>query len=340
MQKKGIHHLYIGKDRGLVKSVNFRKNKKPGITTMMVERAAEKREENLELWALFDLEIKLIGTSIFKPGMHLYLNPTIPGFGDPVDKSSLSRVLGLGGYYIVTSVTNDFVPNWETTITAKWTSYPISPSESTLVLNDPVQSDLRYDTIINTNIINSIGGGAMRGVNITKTKSTAPISTKPAGKGMPKPVNQQLQESANYYDGIDSATLTNLASGPEGFRSWLDQRYQQTQMSYADAENDFTYRITNAGAGGRQLFLNEFNTIQEAESVGLGMQKTAIVKSEGTVYGGKKADFLTYTKKYQDGSEKIIGGFFVYGKGETRADAEVFIEYKELSKAAERAKKE
>ena len=267
--------------------------------------------------------------------MHLYLNPTIPGFGDPVDKSSLSRVLGLGGYYIVTSVTNDFVPNWETTITAKWTSYPISPSESTLSLNDPIQSDLRYDTIINTNIINSIGGGAMRGVNITKTKSTAPVSTKPAGKGVPKPVNQQLQESANYY-GIDSAILANLG-GPAGFTNWLDQRYQQTQESYADAENDFTYRITNAGAGGRQLFLNEFNTKQQNESVGVGVQKTAIVKSEGaTVFGGKKADFLTY----QDGSGKIIGGFFVYGEGETRADAEVFIEYKELSKAAERAKKE
>ena len=121
--EKGIFHFRPGIDRGLVKKVSFRKNKKPGFTTMMVERAFSENKESLQLWAIFDIELTLIGNTLLKPGMHVYLDPSTIGMGSPQTLRSFSRSIGLGGYYLVTSVSNSISDGeWETNIIAKWVS--------------------------------------------------------------------------------------------------------------------------------------------------------------------------------------------------------------------------
>lgn len=121
--EKGIFHFRPGIDRGLVKKVSFRKNKKPGFTTMMVERAFSENKESLQLWAIFDIELTLIGNTLLKPGMHIYLDPSTVGMGSPQTLRSFSRSIGLGGYYLVTSVSNSISDGeWETNIIAKWVS--------------------------------------------------------------------------------------------------------------------------------------------------------------------------------------------------------------------------
>lgn len=150
---RGVHHISLAQDRGLLKSINFSKVKKPGLTEMMVERAHEKKEENIELWSNFSLDLSMIGNSIFHPGMHIYLNPTLPGFGDPKDKTSLSRILGLGGYYMITSVSNTLLPNWQTNVQAKWVSYPITDAGEATIIDDPVQHKTRHDALISNVVI-------------------------------------------------------------------------------------------------------------------------------------------------------------------------------------------
>lgn len=119
--KKGIFHFKPGIDRGLVKRVNFRKNKKPGFTELMVERAYAENKETLQLWATFDIEITLIGNTLLRPGMHLFLDPSTVGMGSPSDLGSFSRSIGLGGYYLVTSVSNTISDgDWETNVIAVW----------------------------------------------------------------------------------------------------------------------------------------------------------------------------------------------------------------------------
>ena len=120
-RKKGIFHFRPGIDRGLVKQVKFRKNKQPGFTTMMVERAFRENEESIQLWATFDIDLALIGNSLLKPGMHIYLDPSTVGMGSPQNRASFSRSIGLGGYYLVTAVSNTIQDgDWETNVVAKW----------------------------------------------------------------------------------------------------------------------------------------------------------------------------------------------------------------------------
>jgi hypothetical protein len=119
--KKGIFHFKPGVDRGLVKQVKFRKNKKPGFTTMMVERAFAENKESLQLWAIFDIDLVMIGNTLLKPGMHIYIDPSTVGLGSPQSLSSFSRSIGIGGYYLVTSVSNTISDgDWETNVVAKW----------------------------------------------------------------------------------------------------------------------------------------------------------------------------------------------------------------------------
>ncbi len=150
---RGVHHISLAQDRGLLKSINFSKVKKAGLTEMMVERAHEKREENIELWSNFSLDLSMVGNSIFHPGMHVYLNPTLPGFGDPKDKTSLSRTLGLGGYYMITSVSNRLLPNWQTNVQAKWVSYPVMDASEATIIDDPIQHKTRFDALISNVVI-------------------------------------------------------------------------------------------------------------------------------------------------------------------------------------------
>ena len=69
--------------------------------------------------------MSLEGNALFFPGMYLYLDPSTAGFGSIKSSKSLSRVLGLGGYYMVLSVRNQIDgTGWTTNIHAIWQSAP------------------------------------------------------------------------------------------------------------------------------------------------------------------------------------------------------------------------
>ena len=333
----GIHHLYVGNDRGLVKSINFSKVKNAALTAMQVARAHEQKEENIELWSTFHLDLKMVGNAFFKPGMHLYLNPTLPGFGDPKDRTSLSRTLGLGGYYLVTSVSNNLLPRWETSVQAKWVSHPVKDGEAPEILQ-PIQAKTRFDAAVSAVVVLD-DEGLFQGTDTTKLiiKRSTPVDpSAPKGKGQPMPTNQQLLLSSKQLEpGVEvgsQAVLSGL-SGPTGFTAVLDKAYQKTQENI-EGGNNFTYDIANVNA---ELGSQKYQSDKFLEDYKKGLNDPKVTTTEGTAVGdgGKKAKMYSFSPP----AGGMQAALFIYGGegdegGTGPADAKNIILY------AERAKEE
>jgi hypothetical protein len=59
----------------------------------------------------YNTDLTLVGTTLFTPGMHYYVNPSLAGIGSIEDATSLAYKLNLGGYHILlktkTTITKD-----------------------------------------------------------------------------------------------------------------------------------------------------------------------------------------------------------------------------------------
>jgi hypothetical protein len=111
-EQDGIYHLFIGADKGLTKEIQFSK--------VDLEYAREARMATqgtnslLQLSAVYRSTIKMIGNTLFYPGMELFINPFGvggPEFGMPYDgpainsdSPNLSYIMGIGGYQMVLKV--------------------------------------------------------------------------------------------------------------------------------------------------------------------------------------------------------------------------------------------
>jgi hypothetical protein len=106
---RGIHHLFIGRDKGLVATVSFNKTDSPYLRQARLENAGS-FDPLLQLSDVYEASIELLGNTLFLPGDRIYLNPFGlswgENFGVPHQRGSISNIMGLGGYHIVTSVSN------------------------------------------------------------------------------------------------------------------------------------------------------------------------------------------------------------------------------------------
>lgn len=99
-ERNGIYHLGIGLDRGIVKNIKFKASK---IKHHAEARIIDQGMANLgQLYEKYDASVEMYGCSLFKTGQHIYINPRTMGV-----TSDISRLLGLGGYYIITKVTGE-----------------------------------------------------------------------------------------------------------------------------------------------------------------------------------------------------------------------------------------
>ncbi|MBT96434.1 MAG: hypothetical protein CL431_10765 [Acidimicrobiaceae bacterium] len=101
---KGIYHFEIGKNRGLIKSINFSRFDVPKAQEQLMTNQVGLYDE---LKMPYSATIEMIGNNLFMPGSQIYVNPGNIGFGLPNDKNSASHRLGLGGYYTILSVTTN-----------------------------------------------------------------------------------------------------------------------------------------------------------------------------------------------------------------------------------------
>ena len=114
-EKRGIYHLVLGADRGLVKSFSFSEKRVPYLRAMNLANA------NLEgaLVIPQDAELTMVGNNLFQNGQMVYINADL-GFG-----SVVAQKLGLGGYYRVYKSEN-FIESgkYETKISCMWERGP------------------------------------------------------------------------------------------------------------------------------------------------------------------------------------------------------------------------
>ena len=119
---KGIYHFGIGKDRGIFKSVSFTKTEIPGMRESRWHRDFVSELSGLAILAnVYEAEIKLFGTTMFVPGMKIFINPQgmAPSIGNPASPNSQARRLGIGGYHVITSVSSYIEGGkYETTVKA------------------------------------------------------------------------------------------------------------------------------------------------------------------------------------------------------------------------------
>ena len=130
--KRGIYHLQVGADRGLVKKIGFSRIDDPKLAA---SRATSVKCDLRHLRENYKANVDMIGNSLFRPGQTIYINPTLSGGPDPQLTQTVADALGLGGYYTVTKVSGDLGPSgFNTSVEAYWESSKVSrPAGAQLV---------------------------------------------------------------------------------------------------------------------------------------------------------------------------------------------------------------
>lgn len=112
--ENGVYHFFIGQAQGINKSIKFKRIDQPYL-----KEARATKEDSFVLGQLrevYNLDITLVGNTIFHPGMVIYVHPPIE-LGVTTDENSFSNLLGIGGYYSVTKVQSSIkVDTFETTL--------------------------------------------------------------------------------------------------------------------------------------------------------------------------------------------------------------------------------
>lgn len=118
---KGIAHYYMGQDSGLIHNVSFQMEPIKGLRESAIVSAAKGSSVDIARQP-YQVGISALGNTIFTLGSRFYLLPTLPGRG----AASTAGRLGLGGYYIVNSISNTISPGrFDTTIQAKQESMAV-----------------------------------------------------------------------------------------------------------------------------------------------------------------------------------------------------------------------
>lgn len=121
--ERGVYHFIVGANSGLLKSATFERVDAPYLRESRISRDRVAGAEQLR--ELYNVTLKLYGAPLIKPGQYVYVLPAPIGFGNPRDKRSISRLIGIGGYHLVTEVTNTVTAKgYETTVKALHQAMP------------------------------------------------------------------------------------------------------------------------------------------------------------------------------------------------------------------------
>jgi len=116
-RSKGVHHVFIGANKGLLKSIDFQKIESQPVQAYKIASSGAQ-----DLREIYSMKMSMIGNNYFEPGQLVYINPTMAGLGR-LNSEDYSR-LGLGGYYRINTV-DGIVDNgrFETYISGYWETY-------------------------------------------------------------------------------------------------------------------------------------------------------------------------------------------------------------------------
>ena len=112
---QGIYHYGIGRQAGIVKTINFKKTDSPGLKELRFEQQGYDGLQQLR--EQYDVEIKTYSNISAFPGVYIYVEPETIA---PNYDGDLTQ-LGVGGYHMIIRSEHSFGPGLaESTITAKW----------------------------------------------------------------------------------------------------------------------------------------------------------------------------------------------------------------------------
>ena len=118
--QKGVYHLNIGSDRGLVKTITFNRMDQTYLREARIEQAGELGNFG-QLRERYNATVTLYGNMFFYPGQYVFINPSMVGIDTVASIESLTTKLGIGGYFLITKVENIVEPGlFETILTCSW----------------------------------------------------------------------------------------------------------------------------------------------------------------------------------------------------------------------------
>jgi len=103
----GIYHYYLGASCGIAKSIKFDRVGIPYYREARLQRTSALSA--LQLREMYNVNMDMVGNTIHKNGQYIYVNPVAIGAGSAKTRGTvpnLARLLGIGGYYMVTGVTH------------------------------------------------------------------------------------------------------------------------------------------------------------------------------------------------------------------------------------------
>jgi len=140
--EEGVYHLKIGADRGLLKKLSLERESNARIRDANIMRAYNQGSPSLGIiQEPYNASIQVYGCSFFQPGQYVYLNPTNIGLGTSLERYSIARRIGIGGFYIITEVSTLLEKGiLETTLKCIFQDYGYLPdSREADDRTDPVQ---------------------------------------------------------------------------------------------------------------------------------------------------------------------------------------------------------
>ena len=127
-REQNVPHIFFGDSTtGILQNLSFQREDMPGLREARLFEGTNMSGVSM-LREKYNAELRLVGTSFFKPGSVFYVDPDPLNLGYATnDVASPARELGLGGYYFTTRVIHnlDFTSqgHWETRIESKWNSF-------------------------------------------------------------------------------------------------------------------------------------------------------------------------------------------------------------------------
>ena len=135
-EARGLFHYGIGRDSGIVKSVNFRKTSAPGLKMVRFEQQGYDGLQQLR--EQYDIDIRTYTNVNALPGTYIFLEPNSFAPSTEVDLTAL----GIGGYHMIIRSEHTLAAGMaESTITAKWVAEIYDPNRDQPERSDPATAE-------------------------------------------------------------------------------------------------------------------------------------------------------------------------------------------------------
>ena len=101
----GIYHHYLGSSVGLLKKLSFNREDQAYLREAKIQKFGALGAEQLR--ELYSATMDLVGNTLFKNGQYTFIWPTSMA----AHQDEMARLLGLGGYFLVTGVSHKISPS-------------------------------------------------------------------------------------------------------------------------------------------------------------------------------------------------------------------------------------